>query len=309
MRLAGSLRPRLAGILLALAAAACAPEAGPPEGGEGARATEDAGETRNARVTITDAVGREVVLRERARRIVSLVPSVNQILVEIGAADRLVGRTDYDTLSTLRGLPSVGGGLGPDLETLATLQPDLVVRFAGDSDTATPEWLDELGVPHLAVRPDRIADVFEIIEWMGSVTGRGEAAAGLRGELEAELDAVAAAVSGLPPVRTVYLMGGTPPWTAGGGTFIDELIAVAGGRNVFDDLERLYAPVSPEVLATRRVDVVLVSSTAEVDERILRGRAVRRVSERVQLPGPWLGAAAWEVARALHPEAGPGGPP
>lgn len=260
-------------------------------------------------VEVVDATGRRVRLLEPARRIVSLVPSVNQILFEIGAADGVVGRTDYDTLPALAELPSVGGGLGPDLETLASLRPDLVIRFAGDSDTATPAWLDELGVPHLAVRPDRIADVFAIIDAMGRVTGRSAAADTLATRLRAELYAVAAAVDTLPPVRTAYLMGGTPPWTASGGTYIHELVELAGGVNVFADLERLYAPVSPEVVASQQVDVFLVSRDADIDARMVGERPVRALSPGVQLPGPELGAAAREVARALHPGLELGGGP
>lgn len=292
-----------AAALLALAAlAGCDPSGG---GSDGPRT--DAPGTAPPAIEVVDAGGRTVQLPAPARRIVSLVPSVNQILLELGAGDALVGRTDYDTVPALRGLPSVGGGLGPDLETLAALRPDLVVRFAGDSDTATPTWLDELGVAHLAVRPDRIADVFDIVAWMGRVTGRVAPAGALRDRLSRELEAVAAATAPFAPVRTAYLMGGTPPWTAGGGTFIDELITLAGGVNVFADLDRLYAPVSPEVVASRDVDVFLVSRDAEVDPRVVGDRTVRTLSPDVQLPGPRLGEAAREVARALHPELRLGG--
>lgn len=298
----------LAGLLALAGGGACSPPDGAVPDGPGGTGAADTATAPQAPIALEDAAGRRVVLDRPAARIVALVPSVNQILLALGAGDRLVGRTDYDTLPALAGLPSVGGGLGPDLETLALLKPDLVVRFAGDSDTATPAWLDELGVAHVAVRPDRIADVLRIIGWMGRLTGRGEAAARLADEIRDELDAVRQATDPLPTVRTAYLMGGTPPWTAGPDTFIDELIGLAGGENVFGDLERRYAPVSPERVAAREIDVILASEEARVDPRVVGGRTVRRVSPRVQIPGPWLGAAAREVAQALHPDLDVGGP-
>lgn len=236
-------------------------------------------------------------------RIVSLVPSATQVLVALGQAERIVGRTDFDTTAALADVPSVGGGLQPDLERLVALAPDLVIRFAGPSDAATAEHLDRLGIAHLAVRPDRIGDVREIVHRLGTLTGSTARADSLVRTVDRDLDEVRRAVAGRPRVRAAYVLGGTPPWVAGPGTFIDELIRLAGGENVFSDLDRLYAPASPEELATRDVDVYLTSSGATVEPRLLRSAPVKELSARVQIPGPDLGEAAREVARALHPGA------
>lgn len=253
-------------------------------------------------VLLTDAAGRPIELEAPARRIVSLVPSVTHVLVALGAADRLVGRTDYDTISEVRELPSVGGGLGPDLESLLLLDPDLVIRFAGDSDSATPARLDELGIAHLAVRPDRLADLDTIIGWMGAVSGQGPQARQLQDQIHRALDRVRSAVADAPRVRVAYLMGGTPPWTAGPGTYIDELIEVAGGVNAFADLGRLYGPVSPEAVATREIDVLLVAGGVQLDPRMQGDRRVHELQADLQMPGPQVIEALLEVARGLHPD-------
>jgi len=282
-RAASSARPRWAAaaavpLLLATLAAACDPPR-PDRQGTG-------GEPRPGDVP---------------ERIVSLVPSATAVLLALGAGESLVGRTDFDTARALAHLPSIGVGLQPDLERLLELRPDLVIRFAGPSDETTGERLDRLGVRHVAVRPDRVEDVRGVIRRLGDLTGRRHAADSLLSSLDAALAEVRAAVSGRPPVRTAYLLGGTPPWVAGPGTYIDELIGLAGGVNVFGDLDRLYAPVSPEELVARPVDVLLTARGAKVDRALVRGTPLRELGPGVELPGPALGDAAREVARALHP--------
>lgn len=255
-------------------------------------------------ISLVDAAGQRLSLETPALRIVALVPAANDILLALGDTARLVGRTNFDTVPALQHLPSVGGGLGPDLEVLTTLTPDLVIRFEGSSDTTTPARLDELGIAHLAVRPDKIADIFDMITWLGLVTGRTARAEALASDLKAQLDAVREQTRDEPSVRAVFLMGGTPPWAAGPGTFIDELITLAGGVNALADLPELYAAVNPEVLATRAIDVVLTAPGVELDERITLQRRVARVTPDVVIPGPSLGRAARDVARALHPGLG-----
>jgi hypothetical protein len=91
----------------------------------------------------------------------------------------------------------------------------------------------------------------------------------------------------------------------GPGTFIHELIRIGGGVNVFADLNDLYAPVSPEQIIARGADVYLTLHGNQLDARLVGRIPVRELGHGVQLPGPDLGAAAREVARALHPAALP----
>ncbi|HEX9887132.1 MAG TPA: helical backbone metal receptor [Longimicrobiales bacterium] len=240
---------------------------------------------------------------ERIERIVSLVPSATEVIVALGAGDRLVGRTDFDTASALAALPSVGGGLGPSIEVLLSLEPDLVIRFGGDTDLATPGRLDDLDIPHLAVIPERVQDVRDMIGDLGALLGRAEAADSIVSHIDRELARVMATAAGLPPVRTAFLLGGSPPWAAGPDTYVGELIALAGGDNVFGDLGRPWSGVSPESLLARRVDVVLMLEGARLDPRLAQRLTVRHVALVVQLPGPRVHEAALAIARALHPEA------
>ena len=254
---------------------------------------------------LLDAAGRTHRFARPPEGIVSLVPSASAVLSSLGEADRLIGRTDFDTARAIAHLPSVGGGIEPDLERLLALGPELVIRFSGPSDQETARNLDRLGIPHFAVRPDGIEDVRVIIRQMGELTGRSEAADSLLEALDGTLADVRRAVRGRPPTRTAYVLEATPPWVAGPGSFIEELIRLGGGVNVFSDLGALYGQVSLEELLRREVDVYLTRTGSRVDGSILRERPLRELSSLVEMPGPRLGEAAHEVARALHPEAFP----
>jgi iron complex transport system substrate-binding protein len=251
---------------------------------------------------VTDHAGVEHCFREIPARIISLVPSATETLRRLGASGSLVGRTDYDTLAALSYLPSVGGGLHPNLEALLALEPELVIRFVGESDQVTPARLDELGIPHFAVNPESIRDVLAVVEMLGRIVGEEEEAEFMASEADEELGRIAYAVGSLPRVRVAYLLGGTPPWVAGPGTYIDELLTIAGGDNVFDDLRAPYAGVSPEELLAREIAVILAPAGVELELPPSHPPVVR-VSPEIEIPGPWMTRSARELARALHPEA------
>ena len=258
-------------------------------------------------VQLVDAAGTRHTFDAAPRRIVSLVPSATEALVAMALANHLVGRTDYDRMPELNGLPSVGGGLQPNLEILISLDLDLVIRFAGDSDLATAERLTELGIPHFAVQPDGIEDVLTIIRDLGRITGASAAADVMLREIRDALDDVARRVAELPEPRVAYILGGDPPWVAGPGTYIDELMAIAGGKNVFDDIGPLYAPVSMEALLDRNLDLILLSNGLTPPSPLVHVPSAV-LPPSVEIPGPRLGQAARDIARLIHPGAFDEGP-
>jgi len=253
-------------------------------------------------IAIVDAEGVRQEIPVPVQRVISLVPSAMETLDALGARDVLVARTDFDTASWAAGLPSVGGGLHPSVETIVSLHPDLVLLFGGRQDPQTPERLRELGIPHLALRPDRIADVEHMIELLGRVTGRANRADSLVAGIDHTLSAVRSEVAGRARPRVAYVLGGRPPWVAGPGTYIDELISIAGGTNVFQDLESLYSAVSPEELVARKIDVVLLPPGAAFDRTLVPGARVEVVPGDLERPGPDVATMARDLARLLHPD-------
>ena len=195
----------------------------------------------------------------------------------------------------------MGGGLDPNLEAIALLEPDLVIRFAGESDPDTPRRLTDLGIPHFAIRLDRVADVETLFSHLGRMTDREAEGHAFIQEIRDTLESIRQAVEGRDRVHVAYVLGGNPPWVAGSGTFISELLVSAGGENVFADLGDLYGPVSPETFLVRDIDLLLAPMGAEV---VIPGDGipVERVPEGLELPGPDLAHAARAVAALLHPE-------
>lgn len=251
-------------------------------------------------IRLSDATGLEIILPAPARRVVSLVPSATETLRAMGRDDVLVGRTDYDTQPWVAALPSVGGGLEPNLEAIVALEPDLVVRFAGEQDIRTPARLVELEIPVLAVRPDRIEDIYRTIELLGLAIGDTRAADSLEGTIRRGLAAAASEAQRLPRLRVAYVLGGTPPWVAGPGTYIDEVVSLMGGDNAFADLDLLYAGVSPEEFRTRSIDVVLVSDLSGFDPHLAPGARIENVGGALEIPGPGVVEAAYLVGERLH---------
>lgn len=271
-------------------------------------------------VRLVDAAGRRHQLARPARRIISLVPAASEILLRLGAGPRLVGRTDYDLAPPeLARLPSVGGGLHPSIERIVALRPDLVVRFAAEADAVTPARLDALRVRHFAIRPERIADIRAITAALGALTGRRAAADSLVHRMNAKIAAVHVAVAGRPRLRVAYLLGGDPPRVAGPGTFIHEIIDIAGGSNAFADLRAPYPAVSPEALLARNPDVIVAPEDALLPRVLTRHippptpsptraappRLVRVPADMFHRPSLDVAGAAEHLARILHPEAFP----
>ena len=251
---------------------------------------------------ITDDSQQEHKFTSPPNRIVSLVPSATETLLALGLRNRLVGRTEYDEAPELKGRISVGGGLQPNLEVLLSLDPDLVIHFAGESDITTTERLTDLGIRHFAIQPDGITDIQSIILRLGKITGTESSADSLLTEIGLVLEDVRLRVDGLPRPRVAYLLEGEPPWVAGPGTYIHELMILGGGTNVFGDLGQLYAPVSLEELISREPNLLLLSENGTPPPELSSVPSFR-LPVSIEVPGPGLGYAAREVARLIHPEA------
>jgi len=282
-------------LLAALALGGCVPERGPDrtEGAAGVGSTADS-------IVLLDADGRRLALARPAARIVSLVPSATQTLRAIGADGLLVGRTDFDTEEWTDPIPSVGGGLEPSLEAIVALEPDLVIRFGGEQDPRTADRLEALGIPFLTIRPDRVEDILETARLLGRATGRAADGDALARQIAEGLGRARTAVDGWPRKRVAYVLGGTPPWVSGPGTYIDEVLSMIGGDNVFSDLDALYTAVSPEELRTRDIDVVLVSEPGSFDPSLAPGARIVSIGAAREIPGPDVVREAQRVAELVH---------
>src|SRR5207244_3015942 len=163
-----------------------------------------------------DMLGREVTLAAPPARIVSLVPSVTEILYALGAEERLVGVTDFcDYPPAARQRPSVGGMVNPNLEAIIALKPDLVIATTEGNSEETFAQLKRLGIPTYLVAAHLVSDVTDLIARLGALTGRERAMGPVLARLERRIEAVKRAVAPQPRPRVLYVLWPEPPIVPG----------------------------------------------------------------------------------------------
>jgi iron complex transport system substrate-binding protein len=297
---------RAARVVTALAAvllAACSE----PERTSGARSARDS-------VSVVDDAGQVVALDAPAARVVSLVPSVTDVLLALELDDRLIARTEYDLDPRLDSLPSVGPGLTPNIEWLASRAPDLVIAWRDVEGRALVERLAELGIPVYASRLEDVTTALTTITRIGVLVGEEVRADSLRRAIQARLDSVRSANRSSARPTVLYLVGGDPPYAPGPGTFVHELIEIAGGANVLADLADGWHSVSTEEVVRRDPDLIVLPVHADEsgvaaalsrragwrDLRAVRTGQVHEVDgELFGRPGPRLDRAAGALADLL----------
>ena len=260
-----------------------------------------------------DDFGDTVATAGAPRRIVSLNPSTTELLYAIGAGDRMVGRTAYDVWpEAARKLPDLGPGLRPNVEAVLAAKPDLVVLYASDDNRDAARRLRAAGVATAAYRVDRIADFIRVTRALGILTRDTTAARITTDSVGASLERVRASTRALVAPTVFWPLYDQPLLAVGGGSYLDELIAIAGGRNLYGFMSAPSPQITIEDLVQRDPQIVLVSPASRdrfiADPRLRALRAVRegRVlavdTALVLRPGPRLGEAARSLAALLHPD-------
>ena len=267
-----------------------------------------------ARGTIhaVDDAGRVVMLERPALRIVSLAPSSTETLVRLGVSDRLVARTAFDHDEAIEGLPVIGrGSLATSAESVVELAPDLVVVWGDPVTRPLAGRLGGLGLTVFVSEPHTIADVLDSTTRLGRLVGAEARADSLVGAIRARMGDVRKRVAGRPAPRVLFLVWAEPPFTTGPGTYADEVIRSAGGRNVFFDMRESWGEVSLESIIDRDPDWVVAGVPAETLERtrlgaldaVREGRVLTVDPDLFHRPGPRVADAIEILARRLHPEA------
>jgi iron complex transport system substrate-binding protein len=262
----------------------------------------------------TDDFGDTVAVSAAPRRIVSLNPTTTELLYAIGAGQRLVGRTTYDILpAEVHAVPDLGLGLRPNVEAVLAARPDLVILYASQDNRDAARRLRAAHVATVSYKLDRIADFARVTAALGRITGDTSAARATIDSVGRTLATTLARTVGLPRPRVFWHLWESPLLAVGGGSFLNEMLKVAGGQNVYDSLPGPSPAVAFEDLLHRDPDVVLASPATRAkmlaDPRWRTLRAVREghvlVFDTTIVNGPSarVGASAVSLARLLHPEA------
>jgi cobalamin transport system substrate-binding protein len=274
--------------------------------------------TPAAAFTTHDMLGREVTLAAPPARIVSLVPSVTEILYALKAEDMLVGVTDFcDFPAEARRKPSVGGMVAPSLEAVAALRPDLIVATTEGTREDTFTQLTRLGIPVYLVAVHRVAEVKALIVGLGGLTGRQAAAAAIVAQLEQRIGAVTRAVGALERPRVLYVLWPEPLIVPGRDTIVTELIQLAGGHSLTANDPDSWPRYSLEAAVAGRPEVILLANhgagTGAIAEEKWRrlsdlpavkaGRLRSINGDLLHRYGPRVADGLEQLARAIHPEA------
>jgi iron complex transport system substrate-binding protein len=235
-------------------------------------------------VHVTDDWGRGLDVAP-ATRIVSLAPATTELVFALGLGDRLVGRTSWcDYPEAVAAVADVGAGLGPNVEAIAALRPDLVLLYASEANREALRQLEALGIGVAALRVDRAADMRRAARTIAALGGRAAAGDSLVATFDTALAAAAAAAGTGGRRPRVYVdVQSAPPLTVGAGSYLSEILDAAGAANVFGEVPTPSAPVSLEAIAVRDPEVVLVlrSDTTRGHDLDRRAgwRALRAVRE------------------------------
>ena len=248
-----------------------------------------------------------------AERVVSLNPAATEAIFTIGADSLLVGRSRWDEYpNAVSRVPALGDGIRPNIEAVLAARPTLVVLYATAENRAAADALARAGVRTIALRVDRIAQFHRLLATLGRALGAEANARVVSDSVQSTLDRVRSLTASLPQPRVVWPAWESPLLVIGGGSYIDELLTIAGAKNVFHDMEAPSPPVSIEEIAKRDPDLVITGASRgaklSANPSWQAIRAVRETRFIVQnpsvtgRPSAVLGMAAVQLARALHPE-------
>lgn len=270
-----------------------------------------------ATLQVTDDTGRTVEFATAPQRIISCHNGFTEMLLALGAKQRLVGVTKAAAqIPEAAGITRVGTHAFPDVETVRSLQPDLLIATIGVAPKERFLALEQYGMKVLIFRPGTLEEVCSVMERLGTVLALGPEAQTTVDKLRARIAAVRTAVAGKPPVKVFCEHSLTPLKGSGTSSIANDLITTAGGVNLVKARERLV-PFSMEELVSADPDVYLISvgpmnprEAAPLQRKAfarLRAFRTQRVYqiEQNQLTsaGPRCVDGLERVAHLLHPEA------
>jgi iron complex transport system substrate-binding protein len=261
------------------------------------------------------------------RRIISTAPSITEMLYALGLGDRVVGVTTYCKYPAEAATkPKIGTYIQPNLEAILALRPDLVVIQTNPIQLRAK--LERLGLRVLEVGHDNVQGVYDSIAQIGGAAGVPQRAKALDESLRAQLASIRDRVAKLPQRRVMIVVGRAPGRlediiAVGQASYLNDIVQIAGGTNVFRDAVSPYPKVGMEEILARNpeaiVDMGEMGDTNVTDahrraiaglwnklssiDAVRKGRVFAIAPEAYTIPGPRMVEAARAFARMLHPEA------
>ena len=213
--------------------------------------------------TVTDQVGRNMIVPDNPQRIIAMAPSITEIIYDLGREKRLVGVTQYSTYPPeAKSLPRIGSYVRPDIEKIVDLKPDLCLATKDGNPKHIVDKIVSLGIPVYVINPRNLEEIMDTITRIGSLLQAEKSASALVFEMEGRIGRVQEQVKkGNHRPRVFFQIDAEPLFSAGTDTFIHELIHMAGGVNTAAG-EISYPRFSWEDIIVLQPEIVLISSMA-----------------------------------------------
>jgi iron complex transport system substrate-binding protein len=267
----------------------------------------------------TDEIGRKVKVPHSPRRIISLAPSITEMLFALGFNDKIAGVTNFcDYPEAASGKPKIGGFVNPSIEKIVSLKPDLIVAIQDGNRLETIERLTHLGFPVYVVDPKGWSGILKTIERMGDAFGKLEESKRIVNAMTKKKEQIVSLTRSLPSPKVFYQMGLSPVVTPGPNTLADDLIRLAGGKNIAGDEPIQYPAYNIETVMLKAPEVIILTSMEKERDyahlvkmwqdwknipAVKRNAIYVIDSNIVDRPGPRVSDGLERLARIIHPEA------
>ena len=273
-------------------------------------------------VTVTDSLGRKVEIEKKPEQIGSLAPSATETLFAVGAGNRVAGVTTADDYpQQVESIEKIGDYQQTNTEKIASLGIDVIIQsFDGYTKEQAEDLEKKTGAKVVALNPTSVDEAIGSIGQIGEVVGNTEKAQVVEERLRSELGQIEQQLEGSPRPTVFYELDYDPLFTVGPGSFIQDAIRIAQGKNVTADADQAYPQYSVEKLLQDDPEYYLAGSSSGTTAEAIKSRppysslqAVRQNKvftindDLVSRPGPRIVEGVREIAETLHPEAFGGG--
>ena len=268
--------------------------------------------------TFVDDLGRKIFLAKAPRRVVSLAPSITEILYAIGLNDEIVGVTEFCDYPPEAKQKAKIGYAQPNIEAIVTLEPDLVLAPRAFLRADLLAKLEQLKVTTFVVDPESFEEIPSRIQTVGRILNRSTAADGVAMAMRQRIAAIRSKMEAVARVRVLYVLNSQPLITVGPGSYIHQVINVAGGSNIASQATVPYPHLNMEAVLKEDPEIIIFPigkaegiSLAEQQEwlrwtslsAVKQGRLHQISADILNRPGPRIVEGLETLARIIHPEA------
>ncbi len=210
---------------------------------------------------LTDETGRKVKIPYPAKRIISLAPSITEILFALGLNEEIAAITNFcDYPEAVFRKPRIGGFVNPDIEKIVSLKPDLIIGIRDGNRTDTVDRLNDFGFSVYLVDPKGFDGVMGTIKNIGEVVGREKESERLIKDMVYKRENMITLTRFLSKPKVFFQVGDVPLITVGKGTLADDLIRLAGGRSISENEGVSYPSYSVETILAKAPEIMIITS-------------------------------------------------